>query len=88
MLLTKRPTQVRYHSYSDSETLADNQHCPSIEQIFKFIQEIPSVVSRLVDRIDSPSIQDTILRLITCEEAGVAGVIEVSRLRYRQCNQI
>jgi SIT4-associating protein SAP185/190 len=83
MLLTKRPTQVRYHSYSDSETLADNQHCPSIEQMFKFIQEIPSVVSRLVDRIDSPSIQDTILRLITCEEAGVVGVIEVGRLRYR-----
>lgn len=46
--------------------------------MLKFIQDIPRVVSRLVDRIDSPSVQDTILRIITCEEAGVAGVVEVN----------
>jgi len=45
--------------------------------MLKFIQAIPRVVSRLVDRIDSPSVQDTILRIITCEEAGVSGIVEV-----------
>ena len=46
--------------------------------MLRFIKEFPQVVSRLVDRIDSPAIQDTLLRIIACEEAGVVGVIEVS----------
>jgi hypothetical protein len=48
--------------------------------MLRFIKEFPQVVSRLVDRIDSPAIQDTLLRIIACEEAGVGGVIEVSRV--------
>jgi SIT4-associating protein SAP185/190 len=79
MLLSKRPAQVRHNSCSYSRLLANEKHLSLIEQMFKFIQEIPCVVSRLVDRIDSPSIQDTILRMITCEEAGVIGVIEVGQ---------
>lgn len=47
--------------------------------MLRFIKDFPQVVSRLVDRIDSPAIQDTLLRIIACEEAGVGGVIEVSQ---------
>jgi hypothetical protein len=46
--------------------------------MLQFIKEIPDVITRLIDRIDSPAIQDTILRIIACEEAGVTGTIEVS----------
>jgi hypothetical protein len=45
--------------------------------MWRFIKDFPQVVSRLVDRIDSPAIQDTLLHIIACEEAGVNGVVEV-----------
>jgi SIT4-associating protein SAP185/190 len=41
-----------------------------------FIQTIPNVVERLVNRIESPAIQDLFVRLITTEHPGQSGVIE------------
>ena len=40
-----------------------------------FFQSIPNVISRLATHLNSPSIHDLILRLVSCEEAGVAGTI-------------
>lgn len=44
--------------------------------MIRFIQAIPNIVPRLIAQIHSPAIQDIIIRLISSEEAGVAGVIQ------------
>lgn len=44
--------------------------------MFWFIQTIPNVVERLINRIESPAIQDLFVRLISAEHNGVFGVTE------------
>lgn len=44
--------------------------------MFWFIQTIPNVVERLINRIESPAIQDLFVRLITTEFHGQSTVIE------------
>lgn len=44
--------------------------------MFQFVKSVPHVVERLVERIDSSAVQDTLLRIVACEEAGVSGVVE------------
>lgn len=45
-------------------------------QMFWFIQTIPNVVERLINRIESPAIQDLFVRLITVEHSCQFAVIE------------
>ena len=44
--------------------------------MFWFIRTIPDVVERLINRIESPAIQDLFVRLITAEHNGLPGVTE------------
>lgn len=41
----------------------------------RFIQTIPNVIERMVEKIESPAIQDLLARIIQTEEAGVTDVM-------------
>jgi SIT4-associating protein SAP185/190 len=43
--------------------------------MIRFIQGLPDIVERLVAGINSPAIQDMIIRIVQAEEGGVPGVI-------------
>jgi SIT4-associating protein SAP185/190 len=42
-----------------------------------FIKSMPNIIERMVDKIESPAVQDMLLRIVACEEAGVAGTVKV-----------
>jgi hypothetical protein len=46
-------------------------------QMIAFIKGLPDIVERMVDKIESPAVQDMLLRIVACEEAGAAGTIQV-----------
>jgi SIT4-associating protein SAP185/190 len=41
-----------------------------------FIRSLPNVVDRMFAHLESPSVQDMVVRLVSAEEAGVTGVID------------
>ena len=43
--------------------------------MIKFLQTVPNAIPRLCTYLTSPSIPDLVLRLVSCEEAGVSGTI-------------
>ncbi|KAJ9121764.1 hypothetical protein QFC22_002386 [Naganishia vaughanmartiniae] len=43
--------------------------------VFAFIQTLPGVLARILDRIESTAMQDLVLKLVSLEEQGVRGVI-------------
>lgn len=43
--------------------------------VFTFVQTLPGVLGRILDRIESTAMQDLVLKLICLEEQGVGGVI-------------
>jgi len=45
-------------------------------EMIRFIQTIPNFVERMMARINSPAIQDMLVRIVATEEAGVSGVID------------
>ncbi len=44
--------------------------------MIQFIQTIPNVIERMMARIESPAIQDMLIRIVSAEESGVPGVID------------
>ncbi|ORY35642.1 SIT4 phosphatase-associated protein-domain-containing protein [Naematelia encephala] len=45
-------------------------------EMIRFVQTLPNIVERIMARIESPAIQDMLLRIVSSEEAGVSGVVE------------
>lgn len=43
--------------------------------VFAFIQSLPNVLARILDRIESTAMQDLVLKLVCLEQQGVPGVI-------------
>ncbi|RXK35273.1 hypothetical protein M231_07471 [Tremella mesenterica] len=43
-------------------------------EMIKLIQTIPDIVNRMIAKINSPAVQDMIIRIVSSDEAGVNGV--------------
>ena len=44
-------------------------------EFIRFIQSMPNIVDRMMAHIDSPAIQDMLVKIVSAEEAGVTGVV-------------
>lgn len=44
--------------------------------MISFIRSLPNILDRMFAHIESPSVQDMIVRIVSAEEAGVTGVID------------